>query len=170
MRKHISPATVIAAAALFFSLTGAGMAATGYRITSIWQIVPKVRHELRGAQGPQGTPGPQGPQGLQGAVGPQGPARLQGPTIDNLTVAEGNQVAIPPGGSAYSVAVCTSHSGHYVWATIGGYVADPGADAFYNTSLGLEWQTGATNSTSQPIKLQAWAICLTGTSFPTSPG
>jgi hypothetical protein len=48
---------VIASVALFFSLGGAGMAATGYRVTSIWQIAPKVRAELRGARGPQGPQG-----------------------------------------------------------------------------------------------------------------
>lgn len=68
MRRTISPATVIAAIALFFSLTGAGMAATGYRITSIWQISPKVRHELRGERGPAGPQGTTGPQGSAGAA------------------------------------------------------------------------------------------------------
>lgn len=40
---------VIACLALFVTLGGVGMAATGYRITSLWQIAPKVRHELHGA-------------------------------------------------------------------------------------------------------------------------
>jgi hypothetical protein len=72
MRNRISPTTIIASVALFFSLTGAGLAATGYRITSLWQIAPKVRHELRGQCGPQGPAGPQGGPGQQGATGPEG--------------------------------------------------------------------------------------------------
>lgn len=75
MRKHISPATAISLVALFFSLSGAGMAATGYRVSSIFQISPKVRHQLRGAsgaRGPAGQPGPQGPIGTTGPQGPQG--------------------------------------------------------------------------------------------------
>lgn len=68
MKRRTTPATVIASIALFFSLTGAGMAATGYRITSLWQIAPKVRHELRGSQGPVGPGGAAGPQGPAGTV------------------------------------------------------------------------------------------------------
>lgn len=70
MRKRISPATIIACVALFFSLGGASLAASHYLITSVRQIAPKVRHELRGAQGSQGSAGPAGPAG---PVGPQGP-------------------------------------------------------------------------------------------------
>lgn len=65
MRKP-NAATVVASVALFFSLGAGAQAATGFRITSIWQIAPKVRHELRGARGPQGL------RGLQGLVGPAG--------------------------------------------------------------------------------------------------
>jgi Collagen triple helix repeat (20 copies) len=73
-----SAATAIASLALFFSLGGAGMAATGYRITSLWQISPKVRHALRGERGPQGAPGIAGPQGIQGLQGSPGAPGLQG--------------------------------------------------------------------------------------------
>lgn len=167
MRQRISPATVIALAALFFSMTGAGLAATGYRITSLFQISPKVRHALRGAQGPTG---PQGPQGLQGLTGPQGPAGPQTPTIDNFTVAEGNTVEVPAGGAAYSIAACPSRAGHYVWAAVGSYTGGIGLDVFYDADLGLEWQVGASNPTSSAIKLTAWVLCLTGTTYPTTPG
>lgn len=68
MRKP-SPTTVIACAALFFSLTGAGLAASRYLITSVSQIKPSVRHALRGQTGPQGLPGA---PGATGAIGPQG--------------------------------------------------------------------------------------------------
>ena len=62
-RKHISPATILATAALFFSLGGAGMAASRYLVTSKSQIAPSVRLALQGRRGPTGTTGPQGPAG-----------------------------------------------------------------------------------------------------------
>ena len=68
MKHRISPAAVIASLALFFSLTGAGMAASRYLITSVSQIKPSLRHALRGEKGPRGA------QGAQGPIGPQGPA------------------------------------------------------------------------------------------------
>src|ERR1700733_11182648 len=69
MLKRIHPSTIIATAALFFSLGGGALAASHYLITNVNQIKPSVRHALRGNTGPQG---PAGPQGAQGAPGPQG--------------------------------------------------------------------------------------------------
>lgn len=77
--RRINPTTVIACAALFFSLAGNGIAAQHYLITSLSQIKPSVRAELRGAQGPQGVPGPTGPTGPQGSAGVVGPEGPQGP-------------------------------------------------------------------------------------------
>jgi hypothetical protein len=63
MIKRISPTTVIASAALFFSLGGVGMAASHYLITSASQIKPSVRAALRGAVGRAGQPGATGAHG-----------------------------------------------------------------------------------------------------------
>lgn len=82
MRKRISPATAISLVALFFSMTGAGIAASRYIITSRSQISPKVVRQLRGDRGPRGARGargPAGPQGPQGAQGTQGAPGAQGP-------------------------------------------------------------------------------------------
>jgi hypothetical protein len=76
--RRPSPAIIIAGIALFIALGGTSMAATGYQITSLWQIAPKVRHALRGHRGPRGftgAAGPQGSQGVQGIPGPQGPVQ-----------------------------------------------------------------------------------------------
>lgn len=73
--RRPTPTTVIACAALFFSLTGAGLAASHFVITSVSQIKPSVRHALKGARGPQGQIGP---EGLPGVMGPQGPIGLTG--------------------------------------------------------------------------------------------
>jgi hypothetical protein len=69
MRKHFTPATAISLAALFFSLTGAGMGAGHYLITSTSQIKPSVRQQLRGKQGPRGLRGLVGPAGTPGVAG-----------------------------------------------------------------------------------------------------
>jgi hypothetical protein len=73
MKRKPSPATLLASVALFFSLGGAGMAATGFRITSLSQIRPSVRHALKGRAGIRGLQGVPGAQGVPGIQGPQGP-------------------------------------------------------------------------------------------------
>jgi hypothetical protein len=97
MRRRISPAMLVALLALFFSLTGAGMAATGFRITSLSQIAPNVRHELRGARGPRGftgAAGPQGPAGPQGAPGANsGASVLWADVAPSGTLNEGRGIA-----------------------------------------------------------------------------
>ena len=45
--RRLSPATVIASVALFFSLAGTGLAAQHYLITSVSQIKPSVQQDLR---------------------------------------------------------------------------------------------------------------------------
>jgi hypothetical protein len=57
MKRKPSAATIIACVALFFSLSGAGIAASHYLISSVSQIKPSVRAALRGSAGPQGAPG-----------------------------------------------------------------------------------------------------------------
>lgn len=109
MRHRISPAMLVACAALFFSLGGAGMAATGYRITSLWQIAPRVRHELRGARGPAGPPGPTGPPGpnaVVAAADPMADAYVRRQTV-TLSSAQA-QAEVQQAGAAViaGVAVC----------------------------------------------------------------
>lgn len=80
-RRRVSPATVLAGAALFFALGGTAVAAHQYIITSARQIKPNVLYKLehsgtqgaQGQRGANGAQGPQGPAGLAGAPGPQGP-------------------------------------------------------------------------------------------------
>lgn len=87
-RMRVSPATVIAALALVFAMTGGAFAAGHYLITSTKQIKPSVLAQLKGKAGANGAPGaagaagpvgPQGPGGPPGAGGPGGPQGPQGP-------------------------------------------------------------------------------------------
>lgn len=68
------------AIAAIAALLGAGSATAASRwlITSINQIKPSVRAQLRGHQGPRGFTGAQGPTGPQGSQGPQGLAGATG--------------------------------------------------------------------------------------------
>lgn len=96
MRRRPTPASIIAAVALFVALGGTAVAAGRYIITSTSQIKPSVLKELRGhdgATGPtgatgqagaagqagaQGVPGSAGTSGEKGATGTEGPPGKQG--------------------------------------------------------------------------------------------
>jgi len=74
---------IVAWVALFIALTGTGMAASRYAITSTTQIKPGVLKQLRGARGAAGSTGAAGlggPQGKEGAGGPSGQKGATGPT------------------------------------------------------------------------------------------
>ena len=69
----------IALIALVFAMTGTGLAASHYVITSTKQIKPSVLKKLHGARGSRGATGHTGSQGVQGPVGRQGLPGAQGP-------------------------------------------------------------------------------------------
>ena len=78
-------ANLIAWLALFVALSGTGIAASRYIITSTSQIKPSVLAALKGGRSEKGAAGAQGAQGAAGspgaagAQGPTGPEGIQGP-------------------------------------------------------------------------------------------
>jgi hypothetical protein len=95
MRKHLSPATIIALLALFVALTGTATAAgvaliTGKQIKDgsigLADLSPRAKAGLKGARGPQGPQGAQGPQGLVGPAGGFNPAKVSYVTGPLVTV------------------------------------------------------------------------------------
>jgi hypothetical protein len=83
IRRHMTPATVIASLALVFAMTGGAYAAGKYLITSTKQISPKVLRSLKGASGARGPAGPAGPAGAAGAAGSAGNTGAAGAKGEN---------------------------------------------------------------------------------------
>ncbi len=92
LRKHITPATVLAFVALVFAVTGGAFAATGSgggagakasasvtppAVAAKAKAKPKTKAGPRGPAGPAGKNGTNGTNGAPGATGPAGPT---GPT------------------------------------------------------------------------------------------
>lgn len=152
MRKP-SPALVVSVAALFFSLTGAGLAASHYLITSTSQIAPSVRHSLHGAIGPAG------PQGVTGPQGPQGPAGTA-----HVSLIVGDTTTLPAQSPLETVLTAACPPGNVLEG--GGYysVFDvPGAvvvDSYPDTSDNV-WIVHVMNPSGNVVQAQARAICAT---------
>ncbi len=76
--KRPSTSMVVASLALFVALSGTGMAATHYLLTSKSQIKPSLLAQLKGSAGKPGPRGATGPTGPTGAAGPAGAAGAAG--------------------------------------------------------------------------------------------
>lgn len=119
MLRRLRPSTILASLALFVSLGGTSMAATGYRITSLFQIAPKVRHELRGKPGSAGPQGPAGTPATNSIVGTSSWFASPGASVaQSDPTTEGILTSDQPATSA--VANCPSGS----YALEGGYTGN----------------------------------------------
>jgi hypothetical protein len=76
--RRLSYANVAATLALFFSISGAALAAHHYLVNSTSQINPKVVKALRGHTGTKGATGATGATGTAGAAGASGAAGAKG--------------------------------------------------------------------------------------------
>lgn len=156
MRLRPSPTGVIAILALVLALGGTAVAASRYVITKSSQIKPSVLKELKGKQGPKGSPGSQGPRGLagpQGAAGPAGPT-----TLSKITAFYGPNNSIPAEGVQTSIAYCPFGSRA---VSGGGSTSNPYGMAI--SQMGVDhgsWGVVTANPTSLTTeKVQAVVYC-----------
>lgn len=163
MRKsRPSPATLIATAALFFSLGGTGLAASRYLITSTSQIKPSVLRHLQGARGPAGAPGASGIAGPVGASGPMGP--IGDPALlSSFTEVSGPELSLCPENAGACATAATTVDCPPGWTVIsGGYAGDlvQGTIDASIPSGETGWTIIATNdSTLLSLTVTAYAVC-----------
>lgn len=151
-KRKPSAALVLASVALFFSLVGAGTAASHYLITSIHQIKPNVRAQLRGRQGP---PGPAGRQGPSGATGPSGLAAVSSSSGSQVIKSD----LEPLTDTKTVTAVCPSGSFLY-----GGGFDGVGATVTSSGPSGNTWEVIAhPTNPGTTATVQAEAVCSTST-------
>ena len=109
--RRPSPAIVIACLALFVSLTGTGIAAHHYLITSTKQIKPSVLKHLRGVKGAKGAQGLTGSIGATGATGAGGATGATGAAGATQVV---KRYAVGSAGPNFSQAIATCNAGETV--------------------------------------------------------
>lgn len=153
--RRPSPAVAIATVALFFSLTGAGFAASKYLITAKSQIAPSV---LKAIHGKRGKPGIAGAAGVLGATGATGAAGVF--SAADVSVVDGPVADLAPFGDPGDVgssdAVCpagtTLISGGYGGTAVLGSIDD-------NEPIGPGWAVVASNDAPINVEIQAFAVC-----------
>jgi hypothetical protein len=116
--RRPSPAIIIACLALFVSLTGTGIAANHYLITSTKQIKPSVLKHLRGAKGHKGS------RGLAGATGATGATGVTGPSGATTVV---KRYAVGTASAGFSTATASCNAGETVTGGGADYDAFSGA-------------------------------------------
>jgi hypothetical protein len=149
MKRPSTPLTV-SLVALFFSLTGAGLAASRYIITNTHQIKPNVLRALRGQRGPAGIDGAQGPPGAAGTFAATNITAVQGP--DETVCAFGGGSC----GIASSIVACTTGT-----AIAGGWTGSVvnGAVAINQPLSGNRWVVTVVNNGSVAGDFSAYVIC-----------
>jgi hypothetical protein len=142
--KHISPTTVLAAAALFVALAGSSTAAvdnvtaliTGAQIKNGSVTGADVKNKSLTAADIKGRL--RGPQGLRGAAGPTGAQGPQGPPgIQRLVSASASKPA-PMDGVDSVIASCPAG----MLAVNGGFETDSDGAIYSSKSQGTGWFVG----------------------------
>ena len=105
--------------------------------------------------------GPQGVPGAVGGVGPAGPTGADG-GLSGHEIREGFEDTIDPNALTRVEALCL---GGQVVVGGGFYTNSPSANAFQDMPLdngGNGWQVRIYNPTSNPVTVQAYALCVNG--------
>ena len=158
---------MIACVALFFSLAGTGIAAQHYLITSLSQIKPSIRHQLRGKRGPRGRIGPRGQQGPQGIQGEPGTFSVTDTSFFAAASATLCPVTTsPPAPCTGSVSIARCPPREVAlgggWDSSAGYSDTPNVTIIRSTVMqdGGAWMVQAVNqSSTQPYTFWAVVIC-----------
>jgi hypothetical protein len=111
VRKRFTYTNVVMTLALMFAMAGGAYAAKHYLITSLNQVSPKAKNEIKklagvprtgpaGQQGPQGAPGTPGAPGTKGETGSAG---ASGVSVTSGVLAKGN-ASCKEGGSEFTAA------------------------------------------------------------------
>jgi hypothetical protein len=151
MKKYHSALTVVAATVGVLFVTGGALGATHYVISSMHQIKPSVRSQLRGYQGQRGFQGPAGSTGATGATGIAGITTVSSP---ELTLAPGE---FSPIGTL--IAQCPAGSTVIGTGFDDGGVTEVGFVQKYGTFVG-GFIANETGITVTDISVQA--ICASG--------
>ncbi len=161
--KRPSPTLVIASLALFVAMTGTGIAANKYLITSTKQIKPSVIKQLKGATGPRGAKGLAGATGAIGATGATGPSGVSrfvkrtaegafGTNFSKVTASCNSGEVATGGGADWDASTSTG------WPVVSYSVPDP-----YNAATPTGWAVEIDNMGGSGTGVQAiaWVFCAT---------
>jgi hypothetical protein len=132
MKKHFSPALIVASIALLVALGGTSFAAVAIDGHSIKNhSVPAVKltssavaslHGLRGPRGYTGSQGQQGFQGPSGAAGANGANGLNGGFDPNkLTLVDGGSYSVAPNDDVTANVYCPADHPTPIFAGVGSY-------------------------------------------------
>jgi hypothetical protein len=155
-----SPTLVIACLALFVAMTGTGIAANKYLITSTKQIKPSVLKQLKGAKGPRGAKGPAGAAGVAGSTGASGVGKFVkrtaegafGTNFSKVTASCNSGEVATGGGADWNASTSTG------WPVVSYSVPDP-----YNAATPTGWAVEIDNMGGSGTGVQAiaWVFCAT---------
>jgi hypothetical protein len=157
---------VLIVGAFALAVGGVGTASANFVITSIHQVSPHVRAQLKGNRGPAGARGPAGlpgPAGTPGAAGPSG--------ISSVTQVQGPLEIAGTFSSGAAVVLAEAQCPAGAIAVGGGFEPDSSLTSdepidvtpAESSSLGTGWAVILVNQTNfSPAAVHAVADCVTG--------
>lgn len=160
---------VLVVSAFVLALGGVGTASASFVITSIHQISPHVRAQLKGNRGARGPVGARGPAGLPGAIGAPGATGPSG--ISSVTQVQGPLAIAGINSSGAAVVLAEAQCPAGAIAVGGGFEGDTSlpSDApidlttAESSSLGTGWAVILVNQTNfEPAAVHAVADCVSG--------